>query len=140
MAGTLHAVLRRGGALVAIAALVLACREDPLPGLRAEKAAFLESTVPKAGFWEAVERKGALVKEARGAEAELARLAPRSLALERRLEEVRAALSELEDASGRSERVLAENRAERERLQAELHALAETLVGFEARRRAGAAG
>jgi septal ring factor EnvC (AmiA/AmiB activator) len=140
MARAWRTALRAGAALATLAAALLACREDPLPGLQAERAAFLESTVPKQGFWDDVERKGAVLKETRAAEAELAHLTPRAEAVARRLEELRAAIAELDEAGRRSEEVLARSRAERERLQAELRELAGTLVGYETRRRAAAAG
>ncbi|MCX5738717.1 MAG: hypothetical protein NTZ61_09515, partial [Proteobacteria bacterium] len=48
----------------ALVAGLLACGEDPVPKLQAERQALLDASRPKAEFWVEVERKGAYSKSA----------------------------------------------------------------------------
>jgi hypothetical protein len=82
------------------------CGDDPMPRLEAEKRALLAATVPKAQFWDAVGKKGELLKQEKEVEAEAAPF-----------DEKRAAL-EAEAAAAQADVVAA--RAERERAQAAL--------------------
>ncbi|HTO52200.1 MAG TPA: hypothetical protein VMR50_02355 [Myxococcota bacterium] len=55
-------------ALALCAALASCQREDPVPGLEAERAQLLATTVPRDEYWKEVERKGVALKAQRAAE------------------------------------------------------------------------
>jgi hypothetical protein len=55
-------------ALALCAALASCQGEDPVPGLEAERAQLLASTVPRDDYWKQVERKGIALKAQRAAE------------------------------------------------------------------------
>jgi chromosome segregation ATPase len=132
--------LRPGPSILVLAAALLgavAC-EDPVPPLEAERTSILESSGPKAEFWEEVEQKGARLKEAREIEKELGPLRARSAALRAELEQLAQTLASARDVNARAEEILERNRGELARLQGEVTRREATLAGFESRRAAPA--
>jgi len=119
-------------ALLALAAL--ACSEDPVPKLEAERQALVERTRPKAEFWSEVERKGELFKSKKAADAELAQLQAQAGALEPELQQLTAAVAQAHDANVQTEATLARDRAELARLDGEVAQREAELAGFAKRR------
>lgn len=117
-----------------VAALLLACGEDPVPKLEAERQALLDGSQPKAEFWSQVERKGALAKEQRAAEEELAQIQARLAALEAERAQQDASLAAARDGNAQLTAALAGNRSELARIEAEVAKREATLAGFDQRR------
>jgi peptidoglycan hydrolase CwlO-like protein len=124
-----HAVL----AVLAAVAL-LACGEDPVPKLQAERQALLDGSRPKAEFWSAVERKGTLAKEKRAAEKELEEIQAKLSALDAERAQLDASLASARDANAQTSAALAGNRNELARIDEEVAKREATLAGFEQRR------
>ena len=112
----------------------LACSEDPVPKLEAEKQALLAGTRPKPEFWSEVERKGNLFKEKKAADAELAQLESKTAAAQPELQQLAASLASAREVNANAEQALANARAELARIDAEVGAREATLAGFERRR------
>ena len=112
----------------------LACSEDPVPKLEAERQALLAGTRPKAEFWSEVERKGNLFKEKKVLDAELSQLQSKTAATQPELQQLAVSLSGAREVNANAERALASARAELARLDAEVAAREATLAGFDRRR------
>jgi len=115
-------------------ASLLACGENPVSKLQAERQALLDASRPKAEFWSEVERKGTFAKEKRALDLEVAALQPKTLALQAETDLLVAALAQARATSEQTEAALAGNRAELARLEAEVAKRSATLAGFDARR------
>ena len=127
--------MRAATALAALLALAtLACGEDPVPRLEADRAALLERTRPKAEFWSEVERKGALAKEKASVEKEITSLATQHAAVQAEQDGLAAALAGARDANAQTAVAVAANRAELDRLEREVTKRAATLEQYAARR------
>jgi chromosome segregation ATPase len=124
---------RIGLALFAAAAL-LACGEDPLPKLEAERQALLDGSRPKAEFWSEVERKGTFAKEMRVAGKELEEVQAKLAALGAERAQQDASLAAARDANAQTSAALAGNRSELARVEDEVAKREATLAGFERRR------
>jgi septal ring factor EnvC (AmiA/AmiB activator) len=120
-------------AILAAAAL-LACGEDPVPKLEAERQGLLDGWRPKAEFWSAVERKGTLLKEKRAAEKELEEIPAKLAALEAERAQQDASLASARDANVQTSAALAGNRSELARIEGEVAKREAALAGFERRR------
>lgn len=120
-------------AVLLVAALGAACADDELPKLEAEQAR-LAVLPAKSEFWAAVQRKGELLKEKRALEAELAKLRGELEALAAQGPPLEAALAEAERTRSEIQAALGQAQAETRRLQDELEAGRDALVGFRARR------
>jgi uncharacterized protein YlxW (UPF0749 family) len=120
-------------ALFAAGAL-LACGEDPLPKLQAERQALLDGSRPKAEFWSEVERKGALAKEKRAAEKELQEVQAKLTALDAERAQLDASLASARDGNSQTSAALAGNRSELARIEGEVGKREAALAGFERRR------
>jgi chromosome segregation ATPase len=132
----------RGQALllgVVVLSLCGGCGEDPVPKLQHEKQALLDATVPREEFWSEVERKGALLKEQRAADAERAETNTRADAVRAETEPVATALAQARQVNAQTEAALAQDREELARLEREVAARQATLDGFAARGSTGAA-
>jgi hypothetical protein len=118
----------------ALVAGLLACGENPVPKLQAERKALLDGSRPKVEFWAEVERKGTFAKEKRGLDAEVAALQPKTIALQADADQLTAALAQARGMNAQTAAALAGNRAELARLEAEVAKREATLAGFDARR------
>ena len=116
------------------AATLLACGEDPLPKLEAERQALLDGSRPKAEFWSEVERKGTLAKEKRAAEKELAEIQAKLVTLDAERAQLDAALAAARDTNVQTSAALAGNRGELARVEDEVAKREAALAGFERRR------
>ena len=114
-----------GTALLALA--LGACGEDPVPGLRARRAALLESTVEKERFWAEVERKGRATGARRELEGERAALLGRDGALAARAAQIEEARARAVEVNARADDVRAEVAARADEEEAAVRALEETL-------------
>jgi len=117
-----------------LVASLIACGENPVPKLQAERQAVLDASRPKAEFWSEVEHKGTLAKEKRALDVEVAALQPKTLALQAETDLLVAALEQAREMNAQTEAALAGNRAELARLEAEVAKRSATLAGFDARR------
>ena len=124
---------RRAAAALVTAAL-LACGEDPVPKLEAERQTLLDESQPKAEFWSAVERKGALAKEQRVAEKELAEILAKLTALEAERAQLDASLAAARAETAQTAAALAGNRSELARIEGEVAKREAALAGFAQRR------
>jgi chromosome segregation ATPase len=115
-------------------ALLLACGENPVAKLQAERNALLDASRPKAEFWSEVERKGTFAKEKRALDVEVAALQPKTVALQAETDLLVAALAQAREVNAQTEAALAGNRTELARLEAEVERRDATLAGFDARR------
>ncbi len=129
--------MRTAAAFAALLAIgALACGEDPVPKLEAERAALLERTRPKAEFWAEVERKGSLAKEKAGVEKEIAGVQAQVAAAKAEHDALATGLAGARDANAQTAAAVAANRAELERIEREVTKRAATLEHYEARREA----
>ena len=112
----------------------LACSEDPVPKLEAEKKALLEGTRPKLEFWSEVERKGNLFKEKKAFDAESAQIQAKAAALEPELQQLAASLASAREVNANAEQALAQDRAELARIDGEVARRESGLASFAARR------
>jgi hypothetical protein len=119
---------------VLLAVGTLACGEDPVPKLEAERTALLEKTRPKAEFWSEVERKGTLAKEKAGVEKEIAGIATQLTAVKAEQDGLATALAGARDANAQTAAAVAANRAELERIEREVTKRSATLAQYAARR------
>lgn len=117
----------------ALAAGALACGEDPVPKLEAERAALLERTRPKAEFWSEVERKGTLAKEKLAIQKERDAIAQRAAATKTEQDQLDAALAQARGIDAQTAAALAHDREEVARLEREAVGRAATLEGLQAR-------
>ena len=120
------------GAGMVLALAALACGEDPVPKLEAERDALVASTQPKAAFWSEVERKGGYAKERREIEKERADVTAQVAALAPEQEQLAAALAQAQAATAQAQAGLAQNRAELARVEGEVAKREETLARFTA--------
>jgi hypothetical protein len=81
-------------ALALCAALAGCQRQDPVPGLEAERAKLLASTVPRGDYWKQVERRGVALKEQRGAEQRSASAAAEHAQVATAIEQLRASVAD----------------------------------------------
>jgi hypothetical protein len=95
-------------ALALCVALAGCQREDPVPGLEAERAALLASTVPKDDYWKQVERKGVALKAQRAAEQRSANATAQRPPLGAAIEQLRASVA---DAQRVNAQVVAQSQA-----------------------------
>lgn len=116
------------------AAALLACGEDPIPKLEAERQALLDGSLPKAEFWSAVERKGTFTKEKRAADKEREAVQAKLVALDAERAQQDASLAAARDANAQTAAALAGNRAELARIDGEVAKREAELAGFERRR------
>jgi len=112
--------MRRPLPLLALLALLGACREDPVPGLEAEKRTLLESTLPKKAFWDEVEAKAKLLAEKRALDRELAGLQPQAATLGAEAEQTEASGESARQVNTQAAETLAHDRGEMERLEREV--------------------
>lgn len=117
-----------------VAATLLACGEDPLPKLEAERQTLLDESRPKAEFWSAVERKGTLAKEQRAAEKELVEIQAKLTALEAERAQLDASLAAARAGTAQTAAALAGNRSELARIEGEVAKREAALAGFDQRR------
>jgi transcriptional regulator with GAF, ATPase, and Fis domain len=120
--------------LLALALVSLACSEDPVPKLEAEKQQVLERTLPKTEFWGEVGRKGELLKEKKADDAELAALVAKAAAIQPEQQQLAASLAQARDVNARAAALLAQDRAEVARLEGEVAKRLGELAGFDQRR------
>jgi hypothetical protein len=79
----------------ALCAALAGCqREDPVPGLEAERAQLLASTVPRDDYWKQVERKGVALKAQRAAEQRSAVAAGERAQLTTAIEQLRGSVAD----------------------------------------------
>jgi chromosome segregation ATPase len=116
------------------AAALLACGEDPVPKLEAERQALLDDSEPKAEFWSQVERKGALAKEQRAAERDLAEIQAKLAALDAERAQQDASLEAARDGNAQITNALNGNRGELARIEGEVAKREAALAGFDQRR------
>jgi hypothetical protein len=131
--------LRRYGWLLGLLAL-LACGPDPVPGLRVERQKLLASTLPKKDFWDAVERKAALLKKKEALDGELDTVKRQQAALDAERAQVEAVLANARQVNDQAAQVLAHDRAEMERLEGEVAKRESTLTAFSDRGRSAGTG
>ncbi|HTO69263.1 MAG TPA: hypothetical protein VMR31_05325 [Myxococcota bacterium] len=81
-------------ALALCLALAACQREDPVPGLEAERAKLLASTVPRDDYWKQVERKGTALKAQRAAEQRSARATAEHAQVAAALEQLRKSVDD----------------------------------------------
>jgi hypothetical protein len=81
-------------ALALCAALASCQKEDPVPGLEAERAKLLASTVPRDDYWKQVEKKGIALKTQRAAEQRSASAAAEHAQVTTAIEQLRAAVAD----------------------------------------------
>ena len=115
------------------------CGDDPTPRLEAERRELLASTVPKAEFWSAVERKGGLVLQEKELLAQGAPLDERRSALEAEITTAQADLAAVRTQRAQAQMALDAARAELARAKAE-QGLREARLRTFAERHAAAGG
>ena len=108
----------------------LACSEDPVAKLEAERQALIDRTRPKADFWNEVNRKGELLKARKASDAELTELQGKANALQPELQQLAAVVAQAHEVNSQSEATLARDRAELARLEAEVAKRDAELAGF----------
>jgi hypothetical protein len=83
-------------ALALCAALASCQREELVPGLEAERANLLASSVPREDYWKQVERKGVALKAQRAAEQRSASAAAQRPQLANAIEQLRMSVADAE--------------------------------------------
>jgi hypothetical protein len=119
---------------IPLAAIVLAAPlcggEDRVALLEDQKAELLATTVEKKEFWAQIERKGAVAKEMRKLEDELAALSAEVAVQEARRDAVAPPMAEALAVNGRAEAVKAEIDAREAALADAIDALEEKLAAW----------
>lgn len=118
----------------------LACAEDPVPGLEAEKRDLLATTLPRQAFWSEVERKGALLKEAKAVAKEQAALDAEAARAEAERAGLEASLAAARSANEAAAARVADAATRANELEDGARRLAQTLEDFAVRSREPDAG
>jgi chromosome segregation ATPase len=113
------------------------CGDDPTPRLEAEKRELLASTVPKAQFWDAVGKKGELLKQEKEVEAQGAPLDEKKAALEAEIAAAESEVASARSARASAQTALDEARAELARAKGEQETREARLRTFSERHAAG---
>ena len=123
--------------LALLGAAPMRCGDDPTPRLEAERRDLLARTVPRAEFWDAVGKKGELVKQQKALEARLGPIDEKRAAVEAEIAAAASDLAAARVAREEAQSALAAARAELARARGEQDAREAKIRGFAERHAEG---